>query len=308
MYNAEQKERFLSETQHSDTLRKSCRMVFQAVRDAEALEDQDIAEFSVEQLTSTLRRFRLTKISSASRKLRFFRKYQQWCGACGIATTNSAMEIDASGICRTDSRMFGSPGDLQRVLNAALRSEQEASTDSILRLYFWCAFAGLPEEALQEILLKDVNVDVDAIRCRQRYYRIERLGHTALFQCALEPKMYSTGYVTEEKSRLRNRVKSDYLFRSLRSRALSPNDLRRFAANRSEDLPSYRAVLTSGAFYRVFSEAQDPDRKEIDFDGEPYQLYQSYSRANPSSAEMERERQLLFQKEYLQWLQTFYGR
>lgn len=52
----------------------------------------------------------------------------------------------------------------------------------------------------------------------------------------------------------------------------------------------------------------DTEKKEIDFDGSGYQLYMALTDGASKWKPGERERQLIFKREYLQWLQTFYGR
>lgn len=308
MYNADQKEQFLKESCSTPRAYQTCRAVLQAVEQAELQVEKDIAEFSAEQLKETLRKFRLTKVSSAAKRLQIFRRYQAWCRAHSVHTSLSAKQLAPEDICRTESFMAGSPGELQRILDEALSDESVMSTDSVLRLYYWCAFAGLPEENIEKILISDVNIDAATIRCGETYYRLEWLGQNSLRQCVFETKMYATIYVPEEKIRLRKRSESNFLFRSVRSRVLTYDDLRKFAMGRAASLPTYRDIQSSGIFYRVFSESTDPEKKEIDFDCRGYQLYLRLSGAAPQDAAGERTRQLIFKREYLQWLQTFYGR
>lgn len=77
---------------------------------------------------------------------------------------------------------------------------------------------------------------------------------------------------------------------------------------RELNIPTYYAAQTSGIFYRVFAETAGPEKYDIDFDGSGYQLYMALTDGASKWKPGERERQLIFKREYLQWLQTFYGR
>jgi hypothetical protein len=308
MYNEERKEQFLRTISTSEQRDSASRAVFQAVAPNELQAEIDIAEFSAEQLTTALRKFRLTKLSAAAVRLRFFRKYQAWCQEHGFSTTLSALRIKPADICRTASFMVSSPGDLQRSLDQSLSDESEMSVDTLLRLYCWCAFAGIPEKELPEILTSDISIETATIRSGQKYYRIEWLGQDALRKCVCETKMRSSFYNADGKPQFRKRADNDFLFRSMRSKVLRPKDLQAYYTERELNIPTYYAAQTSGIFYRVFAETADPEKKEIDFDGSGYQLYMALTDGASKWKPGERERQLIFKREYLQWLQTFYGR
>ena len=308
MYNEERKEQFLRTVSTSEQRDSANRAVLQTVALNELQAEKDIAEFSAEQLITALRKFRLTKLSAAAVRLRFFRKYQTWCQEHGFPTTLSALDIKPADICRTASFMVSSPGDLQRVLNKSLSGESEMSVDTLLRLYCWCAFAGIPERELPEILTSDVSIETATIRSGQKCYRIEWLGQDALRKCVSETKMRSSFYNSDGKPQFRKRADNDFLFRSMRSKVLLPKDLRAYYMERELNIPTYYAAQTSGIFYRVFAETADPEKKEIDFDGSGYQLYMTLTNGASKWKSGERERQCIFKREYLQWLQTFYGR
>lgn len=308
MYNEERKEQFLRAICTSEHQCDASRPVLRAVALDERQAEKDIAEFTAEQLTATLRKFRLTKVSAAAVRLRFFRKYQVWCQKQGFLTTLSALAIKPADICRTASFLVGSPGDLQRLLDKSLSDESEMSVDTLLRLYCWCAFAGIPEREIPKILTSDVSVEIATIRCGQEYYRIEWLGQNALRQCVSEKKMRSAFHDANGNPQFRKRADNDCLFRSMRNNVLSSREFVAYYTDRCLEIPTYRAAQASGIFYRIFAETTDPDKKEIDFEGSGYRQYMTLTDAASKWEGGERERQLIFRREYLQWLQTFYGR
>ena len=308
MYNEERKEQFLRAICASEHQYAASRPGLKAVALDEQQAEKDIADFTAEQLTAALRKFRLTKISAAAVRLRLFRKYQVWCQKQGISTTLSAFAIKPADICRTASFLVSSPGDLQRALDKSLSDETEMSVDTLIRLYCWCAFAGVPEKEIPKILTSDVGVEMAVIRCGQEYYRIEWLGQNALRQCVSETKMRSAFRDANGNPQFRKRADNGCLFRSMRSNVLSSKEFVTYYTDRRLDIPTYRAAQTSGIFYRIFTETADPDKKEIDFEGSGYQRYLMLTDAASKWEGGERERQLIFRREYLQWLQTFYGR
>ena len=308
MYNDEQKEKFLRAKSPSEQQYIADRSVLKSVSLDELQVETDVADFTAEQLTASLRKLRLVKLSAAAVRLRLFRKYQSWCQENGIHTTRSAFSIKPADICRTESFLVSSPGDLQRALNKSLSDESEMSADTLIRLYCWCAFAGIPEKAVPEILISDVSVETATILCGQKYYRIEWLGQDALRKCVSEKKMRSAFYNKDGKPQFRKRADSNYLFRSMRNNVLTGEVMRSYYADRHLEIPTYHTAQMSGIFYRVFAEIADPEKKNIDFDCDGYQHYRMLTDEASKWKSGERERQLIFKREYLQWLQTFYGR
>lgn len=307
MYNHEQKNRFLQTAYNTESTRRNFRGVFNSTAAAEQRLQIDIAEQTAEQLTATLKQCRLTTLNSAVRRIYDVGKYQQWCDKNGLATTLSAKHVDPATICITDAKMVGSPGGLQSMLDAHLLPERSDTFDNVYRLFFWCAFAGVPAEILDKLKAEHIMLDEVIIKYDRKFYRLDTYCHKILRKCLLDQKMYPT---TENGAAqmYRTRTDSGYLFRGFRSASIDAVVLGQRVHKRAPELPFYDSIFRSGIFYRVFAMAKDSEHESVDFRFEPYRQYKARLKSKPQTTEAERRLQLQFQKEYLQWKQIFYGR
>ena len=264
MYNADQKKQFILNYTKTDSTRKACVALFNALEPMEESWGADISTVGANSAKEAIENVVGMRMDSITQRLAILRKYAQWCldnnkeGARGDLLI---VKIDSEAKMRKQT--VKNPKHLQAYLNAICSPESEQKADNVIRCYFWLAYAGLDEEDALRVNSKDVDLARMIITLDGREYVLPRESRAAISNCkTLKSFRFDHPNYTANSPVERNRAAGEKILRGVRSEPTS-NVIRSVASraariaerNNKTDLRlSYFRVWLSGLFYRIYED------------------------------------------------------
>ena len=198
------------------------------------------------------------RAQSGLSKVAMLRMYVQWCLDNGVPDAcPDLLALKKSGVAGVDTQTVRDPDDLQDFLDTILDDENMYTSDCLVRLYLWLAFAGVDESELPELTVKDVDSKSGAVYSKTELYHIEFQGIRALKTC-MKPTFQKVGKNTISP---RARVSGDKLLRGIRAdvnvqqlrNVLVRKNKAAFDNHKTDKRLSYFRVWISGVFYRMYA-------------------------------------------------------
>lgn len=303
MYNEERKMQFLT-TRNRETAAKY-QALFNSIASKEELAHKDLADFSADDLVQYLGG-RSAAVSSLKNIVSMVSQYQKWCVIHGLALTVSAKQIVPEDLCNTAQAMVASPQDLHARFDQMFCPETESTMDCLLRLYGWCAFAGIPLNFVVKLQNEDIQLDACIIRADGVSYQMPPQARISMRQC-VENTMFKIA-LSNGKFECRKRRNNHNVFRAIKTECFAAENLGDQFRKRSRSALSYTRIQTSGMFYRAYLEAPAHNKSEADFhDIAIRDVETCYQNSKIPRKQLVEKVARKYQRDYLQWYRTFYG-
>lgn len=191
MYNAELKNRFLTDSVTGIASREQMINTFNAVEAHESKLGRDVCTMSVPEvekiISDTACGFRS---HSLGLRLRNLRRYCKWCIDNKVeGATDSLLKahIDMSDTDELRKQAIRSPLHLQMVLDKIFLPEETQTVDNLRRAYLWFAYSGLPEKDAMELTDGDIDLTNLTIKSGTEHYPIYKEAIPALRFCISSP-------------------------------------------------------------------------------------------------------------------------
>lgn len=325
MYNAELKEKFISEYTDKESVRRVCVTTFNAIEEHESDWGADLCTRSSEELEPVVGAMLGLRSKSMELRMTIFREYVKWCIKNHVPNVCDGMlHVEIDGVEKMRHQTVKNPRHLQAYLDSICDKENCETTDNTLRCYFWLAYAGMKEEDIIKVTADDVDLSYMVIRFGGYEYPIYREALPCIKNC-----MVLTRFVFEHpnydanKTVYRDRAKGRTLMRGIRA-VPSVVSIRAMISRRSREcttpddngnvktdmhLSYYRAWI-SGLFYRVYEGelAGVTDTKEafltVVKDMKKDKVYKLESSRN-TQASKHRKLAAEYQRDYERWKMTF---
>lgn len=267
MYNAEIKEKFISDFSTAASTQNSARIMFNTVEKYEIQWGADICTRKKEELTEIVDQLFTSARNNSGTRMFMMRAYIKWCvknnidGAC-----EDFLEFDFVGRKKIINQMVSSPRDLQDILDYVFVPLDRETNSCVFRCYFWLAFSGVNEDDAFHVRTSDIDFESKAVKFRGMQYQIEDESIPAFKQCVELQRFriyrdnFPDGFIEK------NRVDGDTLLRGTAG-SLSSTSMR-VEITKKMKLPyaitenkareetgvrlSYSRVSLSGFFFRVY--------------------------------------------------------
>lgn len=171
MYNAELKERFMSDFTESQSRYNAIRTMFEFLEKYEEEQGADVCTFDVDTLRPILSELLGVQSKSFGLRMTSLRKYSTWCVDNNIPNAKlSIYEFSNNeiGLEKLKRQMVANPLHLQRYLDALFEPVEDQTRHSVYRCYYWLAFMGINERDAMELTAD--NVDFENMRIVSRGY------------------------------------------------------------------------------------------------------------------------------------------
>ena len=198
MYNAELKNRFISECASSENQSKRAKLLFGYSAQFETMYGKDLCAISSENIGEVLERVVSPRIGTQAVDMSVLKKYARWCienhidGACDAIIGFS--DVDANRLRET---MVSGPSHLQDIFDLAFPSVDDGKSENLCRGYLWLAFIGLTEEDIVQIEANHVDLRHMVIRFNGKEYPIYKEAVPVLRHLCTAGSFYYD-YVTRE--------------------------------------------------------------------------------------------------------------
>ena len=267
MYNAELKERFVSEFSKDESKRKVLYTMFGAIEKFEIELSKDFSQMNRQELERVLSEIVGFRSKSRYSRSSFLKAYARWCVNNHVAGSTTEIENVDFGELSLDKmrrQSVANPQQLQSYLDCIFEKESEETVDVVFRCYFWLAFIGIMNE--EDALALDVsNVDFDdmAIHFQDKEYPLYREAIPSIKKCValqsfryVHPNYDSVSYNARVPgTKLLRTTGDDTNTKVIRVTICRKAKKRKFAVeqagnSRTTDLSlSYTRVWLSGRFY-----------------------------------------------------------
>lgn len=259
MYNAEQKELYISQLKTSAG-KSDAQYMFKATEQIEEKNNADICSFSNELISEALTPIAGIKTKAHKQMVLKFKTYIKWCIKNNITNTNTdalKFNIDMIGLDLFYTQTVSSPGHLQSCLDEIFTPEDELGTDNIYRAFLWLAFAGMEKDDI--LMLKSTDFDIKNKCVYGRENESYHLPDQSLNVIKICAEATHFNYTHARYTKYWERVQSDQLLRNVKSE-LTDNTIRkrlreaRFDAQgnlKTKMELTYSHVWLSGIFFRA---------------------------------------------------------
>lgn len=187
MYNAELKERFVSEYSKDESKRKALYTLFGAIEKYEVELSKDFSRMGRQELEYVLPEIAGLRHKSRHSRSALLKDYVKWCvdhHVDGATTEVANINFGELGLSKMRRQSVANPQQLQVYLDSVFEKESEETSDVVLRCYFWLAYMGvMNEEDALAIEVSDVSFEDMAIRFRGREYPFYREAIPAIKKC-----------------------------------------------------------------------------------------------------------------------------
>ena len=264
MYNEEWKNKFIESSGYKESTKDSIRFTLEKAGKYEKEFDTDMSSMSDEQLGYVIDNIYGVSKSSFKSIKAYINSYIEWCienVACSRDSDISSLSPGKSAFAKFKNQMVMSPRHLQSVLDNVFDQEEMETYDNLYRLYFWCAYSGVPEEELSALTNENFSLETQTIESNEKEYIIYRESIPAI-----KNAMSLSGFVyyhpNYTKPINRPRVDGKSIFRGVKTdlnlSSFRPTVSRRVTdsiKNGSNSVRlSYAKIQKSGMFYRVYED------------------------------------------------------
>lgn len=320
LYNAELKERFMSERATTKVSRSLFVNVFEYVAPFEREYDADICTWDEDRLRPVLEKLVGFRSYSGKNRENLLKRYIKWCFSVGVPNASSSIfGVNVDGLNRVREMLVSGPEHLQRCLNVFLTPESDKTADNILRGYCWLAFSGMNDDEIIEVRKSDVDLQNLCVHSNGREFPLYRESLPCIRNLRDLPsfKYFHEGYTDEFVWRFR--PEGDKLLRGIRTAEPSLYNIRSRLSNKSSEAfnagktdikISYFRVWLSGEFYRMYQNERMGE--QVDFTylakramlahearGKSYKLESENNKRTPESKLREIARN--YQDDYARW-------
>jgi hypothetical protein len=310
LYNEDRKSAFIEQHSKNEQTQRFVKYVFASTLEYEKKYNLDVCQLPHEVILEIASNSFGFKHRSIQIALGVLLEYEGWCKSKGyevVENIDEAVEISSTSP-RMQTLMVASPYHLQTLLNKVFDPEDFDTVDILYRTYFWFAFAGIDELDAVELRVSDIDLVKMLILGKYEIYRegLQTL-HKACFLKKFNPANYST-----RKKTPKDRLVSEYVFRSTRSEKYTRDGIRTLirremmAANKYgySFFTTYDKIKLSGIFYREFERERigiEPTLSEIieDKRQKGYKLFA----VRPNSAENKIRLENIY--DYNNWKKAF---
>ncbi len=266
MYNAELKEKFISEFSTGLSRREAARATFEAIEPYELGWNADICTRSSDEIKPVVEDIIGVRSSSKRLRLSILREYNRWCKKNNVeGVTDGILEVRETGVEKMRRSMVANPQHLQRFMDCIFDKESDETVDNISRSFYWLAYAGIKEEEVFNVLEKDVDFENMVIHFKNKEFPIYKEGIPALRNC-VKLREFRVIHPNYPQGVYKDRIEGDNLLRGIKSNSLSTlrvtiskkNKVPRYRDQFDKDdksldiQTSYYKVWLSGLFYRVY--------------------------------------------------------
>ena len=260
MYNAELKQRFISDYTTSDNTKSVVATVFEAFSSYENAWKADLCTKGAEELQPVVDEVFSLRLRSQWMQLIVLKEYAKWCIAMKVpGACDGMLHIEAAGLAKVKRQLVSGPLHLQRCMNEIFDPESEETIDILYRCYYWLAYAGIKEVDLPTIKTSDIDFDNMVILYNGSRMPIYREALPALHKAA-ELTSFCYKHPNYKEVIRRDRVAGDSIMRGVRAdtktytiRAiLSKKSAIAIESGRTTQRLSYHRVWISGLFYRMY--------------------------------------------------------
>lgn len=257
MYNEDLKRRFLSDHQDSKSITKVGEWLFGAIEPFELKYGTDFCSMSLENAKDSISGLFGIRASSAFSKISILRTYVQWCIDNGVEGANpELLSLKREGNATIYSQTITDPSALQRFLDALFDEVRIQTSDCLIRVYLWFAFAGLEDDEAVQITVNDVDLKNKRVTFQDREYKLYEESISAVRAC-LKPNFNRFG---RNNWASHDRVSGNKLLRGIRTDAnmaqlrnvLVRKNKAAFENKKTDKRLSYFRVWISGVFYRMY--------------------------------------------------------
>ena len=280
MYNEDFKNRFIQDISDSYSYRRLCKTIFDDTEKAENSWNADICTRSPEELEPVLNDILGLRKSGHISRLNVLRRYFKYCMDAGYPGAGDAIErVVISNVDKIRRETVSGPLGMQRYLNKYFEQESEQTMANVYRLYYWLAFAGMPEEEIFNVRVSDVDLSYGVIRHNGEEYPIYTEAYPAV-RNAMELTRFLYKHPGYTKNTYKERINSDKLLRGIKTttnvtedssagRSLKSNIYRIFKLKSKQGtngvMLSFSHAALSGLFYRKY-ELEDKQKQPYTYE------------------------------------------
>lgn len=265
MYNQERKQQFITDRKHAGKEVKSFESLFKLTSSVEEHYKLDLAELSPSEIIEIYRKSKIINVRAAGNALSKIRQYQKWCISQEISTEVTALAVKPEDICAVNFTWIKSPKDLAERLDRELRPDKDFTIDILIKLNYWCAFAGIPRDQRELLKTEDVMLEPCIVHYEKNYYTFPRQAKKVL-ELSVRMSTFNRQFGVDKKLTAFKRKDSPYLFRSIRCDHLDVEPIQT-GLRKEKRLQSltYNDVYNSGIYYRIYIDGLSDDKKDINF-------------------------------------------
>lgn len=256
MYNEEQKMQFISSHSGNNTTAANLSRLFKALEQQEVKFGKDFCEFSEDEIQEAFGHVMAPGSDGQARTVRHLRAYVEWCKSFR-EVSDSIFTMRFREIETIRKYYVSGPLHLQTCMNAFFRKEDENTIDNVYRTYLWLAFMGVREDDAIMVTSDCLDFSDQSLIFMDRRYTIYKESVECLKSAAFSSsfKVVHPGYT---KDSFQDRADGSALLRGIKtSGGVGENRCkilmkRRDSKDPRSGLLTYRRLLKSGTFYRVF--------------------------------------------------------
>lgn len=271
MYNKDIKERFIASEETTPERAKKIAEFFNTIGAYEEKVGADICSISGEALREAITQIGGVTRQSQKNLMTGLRSYIKWCLNNGIPGACDALlkfDITEIGLDKIHRQLYANPIHLQKTLDAVFDPESKNTSDNAYRAYFWLAYAGVPQEDVFRVTVKDVDLRKMTVELNGERFQFEQQGKAAIKNCVeldsfiIQHTNYTKDWKRYDSDQLLRGVKGEITYNAMK------NFVRRaiFNPDKTPKINTelgYEHVKLSGKFYRM--RMMEVQGIEIDF-------------------------------------------
>lgn len=286
MYNADQKKQFILNYTKTDSIRKACVTLFNALEPMEESWGADISTVDEAKARTAMESVVGIRADTIAWRPRILREYARWClkerkpGSC-----DALLKVEVSGDAKMRKHTVKNPRHLQSYLDAICDPESKLTVDMATRCYCWLAYAGMEEEDILRLTKENVDFQNMVVTYNGKDYPLYREALKSVQACAtMKYFMFEHPILSSQNGIIqRDRAPGDQLVRGFRVELTGTTiraSLSRLAreaerAGKTDIRLSHYRLWLSGLFYRVYeAEVADIEDPRILF----FRFIQEYTR------------------------------
>lgn len=264
MYNEEWKNKFIESSGYKESTKDSIRFTLEKAGKYEKEFDTDMSSMSDEQLGYVIDNIYGVSKSSFKSIKAYINSYIEWCIKnvdCARDSGTSSLSPGKSAFAKFKTQMVMSPKHLQSILDCVFDPEEMGTYDNLYRLYFWCAFSGIPEKDLPNLTGKNFSLETQTIIYDGKEHIIYRESIPSI-KNSINLSEFVYYHPNYTKPITRARVDEDSVFRGIKN-GLNLSTFKPMVSKRvTESINdkrntvrlSYAKIQKSGMFYRVYED------------------------------------------------------
>lgn len=265
MYNADQKKQFILNYTKTDSIRKACVALFNALEPMEESWGADISTVDEAKARTAMESVVGIRADTIAFRPRILREYAMWCLTSGKPNACDALlKVKVNGDAKMRKHTVKSPKHLQSYLDAICDPESKLTVDMATRCYCWLAYAGMEEEDILRLTKENVHFENMVVTYNGKDYPLYREALKSVQACAtMKYFMFEhPTYAPQNGAVRRDRAPGNQLVRGFRVELTGTTiraSLSRLAreaerAGKTDIRLSHFRLWLSGLFYRVYED------------------------------------------------------